>query len=45
MATPEIDAVVDVASVPEPAVWDLFVIAALILLGKSSFAVNVKTAG
>ena len=39
---PEIDAFADVASVPEPASATMFLIAALILLGKSERRVNVN---
>jgi hypothetical protein len=41
---PEIDALADVASVPEPAAWQMFFVGALILLGKFSLADNVKAA-
>jgi hypothetical protein len=41
---PEIDALADVASVPEPAAWRMFFLAALILLGKTAHADNVKAA-
>lgn len=34
---PEIDALADVASIPEPAAWQMFFVGALILLGKSAF--------
>jgi len=42
--TPEIDAFADVAAVPEPASLLMFFVGALILLGKSARAVNVKEA-
>lgn len=41
---PEIDALADVASVPEPAAWRMFFLGALILLGKSAHADNVNAA-
>jgi hypothetical protein len=41
--TPEIDALADVASIPEPAAGTMFFFGALILLGKFSRSVNVKT--
>jgi hypothetical protein len=41
-ASPEIDAIADVASVPEPASLQLFFAAALILLGKSARTSNVN---
>jgi hypothetical protein len=40
----EIDAVADVASIPEPGGCGMFLLAALILLGKSARPGNVKTA-
>jgi hypothetical protein len=42
--TPEIDALADVASIPEPAAHEMFLLAALILLGKTVGRDNVKTA-
>jgi hypothetical protein len=42
--TPEIDAFADVAPVPEPFGWQMFLAAAVILLGKSARAANVKEA-
>jgi hypothetical protein len=43
-AIPEIDALADVASIPEPATSTLFLVAALILLGKSARVANVNLA-
>lgn len=40
--TPEIDAIADVASIPEPASWQMFLAMALILLGKFACRCNVK---
>jgi hypothetical protein len=41
-ATPEIDAVADVASIPEPTSWPMFLMTALIMLGKFACRGNVK---